>query len=77
MPRPWTPTAINRLIVVSTGCLGLQALVLGVLMLISKGALSADLLGTTKGIGMGTGVLGLAALLVLVIRFGLSGENGK
>jgi hypothetical protein len=77
MSHPWTPIAINRLIVVSTAAIGLQALVLGVLILISKGALSAELLGTTKGAGMGAGILGLAALLVLAIKFGLSGGDGK
>ncbi len=77
MPRHWTPSAINRFIVVSTAALGLQTLVLGVLMLIWKGALSADLLGTAKGAGIGSGILGVAALLVLVIKIGLSEGNGK
>lgn len=71
MAQPWTPSDINRLIAVATGCLCLPIIVLGVLMLISQGALSAELLGTTKGVGVGGGLLGLASIIVLVIKSGL------
>jgi len=75
MSRPWTPSEINRLIVVSTGCLCLPIVILSALMLISKGALSAELLGTVNGAGVGGGLLGLASIAALVIKFGLSGGN--
>ena len=77
MARPWTPTDINRLIAVSTGCLCLPIIVLGVLMLISEGALSADQLGTVKGVGVGGGLLGLASIVALVIKMGVSGGTAK
>lgn len=73
----WNPSDINRLIAVATGCLCLPVLVGGVLLLISQGALSAELLGSATGVGVGGGVLGLAAIVAMVIRLGLSkGEGG-
>ena len=76
MPRAWTPSEINRVITVATGCLCLPIIVFGVLMLISQGALSAELLGTTKGLGIGGGLLGLASIVAIVIKIGLSeGRN--
>jgi hypothetical protein len=77
MPDHWTPSAINRLIVVGTAALGLQTLVLCVLLLITNGALSADLMGTAKGAGIGSGITGMASLLVLVIKIGLSTGTEK
>lgn len=73
MSQKWTPAAINRLVTVATGCLCLPILLLGVLILISQNKLSAALLGTATGMGVGGGLLGLAAILALVIKSGLNG----
>lgn len=77
MPASWSPSDINRLIAVVTGCLCLPVLVGGVLLLIAQGALSAELLGSATGVGVGGGVLGLAAIVAMVIRLGLSKGDGE
>jgi len=67
----WTPQTILGLVVAGTGCLCLLAVVMCTMLGILLGIISPDSLGTAKGVGIGTGILGLAAIVGLVIKAAL------
>ena len=70
-PR-WTPSEINGLLVIVTGCLCLLILVSGTLYLMATGKLSAEALGKVTSVGVGSGLAGIFAVIAWVIRVGLT-----
>ena len=70
----WAPHEVRQLMVVVTGCLCLLILLVGILLLIEKGVLTAELLGSVTGLASGGGLLGLALVVYLVIRTGVGGR---
>jgi len=56
------------LMVVSSACLAVLIIVAGTILLIANGKLSAELLGGIQGLGVGTGLLGLASIPFFMIR---------
>lgn len=60
------------LIVVGTACLCLLILVLGTVIGVMQGAISADILGEVGGAGVGGGLLGFGIILYRIIRVTLS-----
>ena len=61
---PWTPRAINGLIVVVVGCLCLSVLVISTMLGVMSGRISPTALGTAQGLGIGGGIVGLASIIV-------------
>jgi hypothetical protein len=77
MPDTWSPDAIARLTTVVTGCLCLVIVVLGTIVGVNDGVIKAELLGSTKGLGIGGGLAGFASIIYLVIRAGLDGGKKR
>jgi len=71
MPATWDSRIIIQLMVITTGCLCLLVLVVGTLLLINAGKISSDLLGSTKGVGIGGGLTFFVSIIYLVIKAGL------
>lgn len=69
----WGPEQIIRLIVATTGCLCLLVLLVGTLLLLSRGAIDPAHIGSAKGIGVGSGLLGFGSVGYAYIRAALSG----
>ena len=57
-----------KIMVASTACVCLMAIVIGTMVLIAMGKLDAAALGTLQGVGVGGGLVGLASIPWLVIR---------
>lgn len=74
MKQKWSPGNIQKLMVVASGCSCLVILVCGIAIAVVLEKLPADLLGSTKVIGVGGGLVGLAWILYKVIRVGLKGD---
>lgn len=75
MTSKWSPSDIQRLMAVSSACSCMVILVGGVSVGVVMGKISADVLGSAKGIGVGGGLVGLAMVLYLVIKAALSGTS--
>jgi hypothetical protein len=75
MPDSWSPEAVGRLATTVTGCLCLLIVVLGTMIGVNSGVITTELLGTTKGLGIGGGLAGFTSIIYFVIRAGL--EGGK
>ena len=67
----WRPRDIINLVIAVSGCLGLNILVSGVVICAVKGILSAELLGSMKGIAMGSGLIGFALVLFFTIKLSI------
>src|SRR5260370_21429117 len=72
MTRKWSPADIGKLTTVCSGCSCLVILVGSVAIGVVTGKISAELLGSVKGLGVGGGLVGLSGVLYLVIRFALN-----
>lgn len=77
MPDPWSPQEVRQLLATTTGCLCLVIVVVGTMLGVNNGAISADVLGSAKAVGVGGGVIGLSSIVYLVIRAGLHGEKKR
>ena len=77
MPTQWSPRDIHKLLVVSTACCCLVILVGSICFGAVMGKISAELLGEVKGGTAGTGLLGLAVILYMVIKAGLGGSDAS
>ncbi|OOG22982.1 hypothetical protein B1C78_13075 [Thioalkalivibrio denitrificans] len=62
------------LVVTGTGCLCLVILVLGTVLGVINGVISAELLGRVEGVGVGGGLLGLGVIIYRVIKASLERE---
>ena len=69
MAATWTPNDIQRMMVCSTTCICLLVFVGGSLWLVDRGIIGPTQLGLVSG----TGVLGIGALLVSILRIALKG----
>lgn len=74
MNSQYSPADIRKLIVTCTGCLCLVILVMGTILGVLKGSISAEILGSIKGIGIGGGLLGLGLIIYQIIKVALRGE---
>jgi len=70
--RKWSPSDIGKLTTVCSGCSCLVLLVGSISIGVVTGKISADLLGSVKGLGVGGGLVGLCGVLYLVIRTALN-----
>lgn len=68
---------LQRLIVTCTSCLALLILVVGTLYGVNTGAISPEHLGNIKNIGVGGGLLGLGAIIVLMVKISIGGGKNK
>ena len=62
-----------QVLVTTTGCLCLFILVVGTMVGIGTGLIGPELIGTSKGVGIGGGLVGLSSIIFLVIRIGITG----
>ncbi len=67
----WTAQDLLRLIIVTTMALCFLILVTGTLICVYCGKISPDLLGSIKGVGIGSGLLGFASIFYSVIKVAL------
>ena len=67
----WKPSDFAQITAVVTGCLCLVILVAGIILLLATGTISAKDLGETTSIGVGSGLVGLAAVIAWVIKVAL------
>ncbi len=72
MAKDWSPADIGKLTTVCSGCSCLVILVGSVSIGVVTNKISPELLGSVKGIGVGGGLVGLAAILYMVIRAALN-----
>ena len=71
MTKKWSPADIQKVMAVSSACSCMVILVGSVSIGIVTKKISAELLGSVTGIGVGGGLVGLAMVLYLVIRIAL------
>ena len=70
----WNPRNLIILLVVSTACLCLIILVLGTVWGVLTGIITAELLGTIGGMGVGAGLLGFGMIIYLILRISIPKE---
>lgn len=73
MPSKWSPAEVQKVMAVSSACSCMVILVGSVSIGVVMGKISAEVLGSAKGLGIGGGLVGLAMVLYLVIRVALRG----